>query len=163
MEIKESKKEIRLIHDGFEIGILLKGIDGLLEIIGGLVLLFLPLGKIDQILLTVTRKELVEDPNDIIANYLFHLANTLSISALNFTIALLLLHGLVKVFLVIMLLKRKLWAYPVTMIAFGAFGVYQLYQFSYSHSSWLLILTLLDIIVIVLTWFEYYNLKRKLI
>jgi uncharacterized membrane protein len=36
----------------------------------------------------------------------------------------------VKVFLVYMLLRRHLWAYPTAIAVFTAFAVYQIYQFT---------------------------------
>jgi uncharacterized membrane protein len=35
------------------------------------------------------------------------------------------------------------------------FVVYQIYRYSFTHAIWLLLITLLDIIVIWLTWREY--------
>jgi uncharacterized membrane protein len=67
----------------------------------------------------------------------------------------------VKVFLVVMLLRRHLWAYPTAIAVFGVFGVYQIYQFTYSHSLFLLALTVLDAAVIVLTVWEYRILRGQ--
>jgi len=77
------------------------------------------------------------------------------VRAFQLTIAYLLIHGLVKVFLVVMLLRRRLWAYPTAIAVFTAFGVYQVYQYSYSRSLFLLALTVLDVAVIVLTAWEW--------
>ena len=48
-----------------------------------------------------------------------------------------------------MLLCRRLWAYPTAIAVFAAFGVYQVYQYTFSH------LTVLDAVVITLTTREY--------
>ena len=82
-----------------------------------------------------------QDKKDFIATHLVHLANTLSVTSFRLTIAYLLIHGLVKVFLVVMLLRRRLWAYPTAIAVFTAFGAYQVYQYTYSHSLFLLGLT----------------------
>jgi len=37
----------------------------------------------------------------------------------------------------------------------------QLYRYSYTHSIWLLLVTVLDLIVIGLTWHEYKYLKAE--
>ncbi len=148
-------KEQSVVSDAFNIGVVLKGIDGALEILGGLFLLLVPLKDLRGFLIWVTGKELSEDRNDFIATHLVHLANTLSVRSYELTIAYLLVHGSVKVFLVIMLLRRRLWAYPTAIAVFTAFGIYQVYQYSYSHSLLLLALTVLDVVVIVLTWWEY--------
>ena len=58
---------------------------------------------------------------------------------------------MVKVVLVWALLRRYLWAYPIGIAAFSLFLVYQLYRYSHTHSTWLLVLSLLDVAVVVLT------------
>jgi uncharacterized membrane protein len=148
-------KTKRVVGQAFDIGVLLKGVDGVLEILGGLFLLVVPLEDLRRFLIWVTGKELSEDSQDFIATHLVHLANTLSVRSYQLTIAYLLIHGFVKVFLVVMLLRRRLWAYPTAIAVFAAFGVYQVYQYTYSHSFFLLALTVLDVVVIVLTVWEY--------
>lgn len=58
------------------------------------------------------------------------------------------------------LLREKLWAYPASIVVFGLFIFYQLARFRYTHSVELLLLTVLDVIIILLTWHEYRFLKR---
>jgi len=154
-------KKQRVVGQAFDIGVIIKGIDGLLEILGGLFLLLVPLQDLRRFLIWVTGHELSEDRKDFIAMHLVHLANTLSVKSLQLTIAYLLIHGLVKVFLVVMLLRRHLWAYPTAIAVFAVFGVYQVYQFTYSHSLLLLTLTVLDVAVIVLTVWEYRILRGR--
>jgi uncharacterized membrane protein len=156
-----SRDRDQLVTGVFDVGVVLKGIDGVLEILGGLLLLVVPLSTIRHFLIWATGKELGEDPKDFIATHLVHLANHLSVSGYRLTIAYLLVHGFVKVFLVYMLLKRRLWAYPTAIVIFVAFGVYQTYQFTLSHSVLLLALTVLDVMVIILTVWEYRILLRR--
>jgi uncharacterized membrane protein len=152
---RPDNRDKSIVSDAFDISVVLKGVDGVLEILSGLFLLVVPLQDIRAFLIWVTGKELSEDRNDFFATHLVHLANTLSVRSLELTVAYLLVHGLVKVFLVVMLLRRRLWAYPTAIAVFSAFGVYQIYQFTYSHSLLLLALTVLDVVVIVLTSWEY--------
>jgi uncharacterized membrane protein len=42
---------------------------------------------------------------------------------------------------------------------FALFIVYQLYRFAFTHPIWLLAVTALDVIVIALTWHEWWYLK----
>jgi uncharacterized membrane protein len=51
----------------FKIGLALKGLDGVLEVIGGILLLFLSPHAIEHIVRTLTAHELREDPHDLIA------------------------------------------------------------------------------------------------
>lgn len=161
MRLRGRRSDEGIVTQAFDISVLLKGVDGLLEILGGLVLLLVPLRDIRAFLIWVTGKELSEDPKDFIATHIVRLAHMLSLSAYNFTIAYLLVHGFVKVFLVYMLLRRHLWAYPTAIVVFTAFGVYQVYQFTFSHSILLLALTVLDVVVVVLTFWEYARLRKR--
>jgi uncharacterized membrane protein len=46
------------------------------------------------------------------------------------------------------------WSYPASLVALGAFMVYQIYRYSYTYSAGLLVLTVFDAIVMVLIWHE---------
>jgi uncharacterized membrane protein len=72
----------------------------------------------------------------------------------------LLSHGVIKVFLVGSLLRGRLWAYPTAIVFFAMFIVYQMYRYYLHPSIGMIILSILDLIVIVLTWLEYRQLKR---
>jgi uncharacterized membrane protein len=109
----------------------------------------------------MTREELLEDPRDFIANYLFQSAQHFSVSARNFTAVYLLSHGVIKLWLIIGLLRQRLGYYPVAISIFGLFIVYQLYRFSLTHSLWLLVITAVDVLVIGLTWHEYRYLRAR--
>jgi uncharacterized membrane protein len=62
---------------------------------------------------------------------------------------------LVKVLLVTCLWLNKLWAYPMTIGVFGAFALYQVFRFTHTHSWALIVLTIFDVLIILLTWNEY--------
>ena len=96
----------------FEIGIVLKGIDGLLEIVGGVLLLLVAPAEISGLVHTLTQHELSEDPRDLIASRLLRTANSLTRPGQLLGAGYLLVHGIVKVVLVLALLRNKLWAYP---------------------------------------------------
>ena len=59
-------------------------------------------------------------------------------------------HGVVKISVVVALLRNKLCAYPLSMVVFGGYVVYQLYRFTLTRSMELTALTVLDLIVIAL-------------
>ena len=62
----------------FEIGIILKGLNGLAELVGGLLLLFVTPSSINRLVAQLTQGELSEDPHDVIAHYLLHTASGLT-------------------------------------------------------------------------------------
>jgi uncharacterized membrane protein len=148
-------------HAAFEIGIFLKGLNGAAEIVGGLLLYLVPSSAVTHALVKATQHELSEDPSDFIASHLLRLSGQFSASTQLFAAAYLLIHGVVKVALVWALYRRKLWAYPAAIAVFAAFGVYQMYRYFISPSFAMIALTVLDVIIIVLTWIEFGRLKRE--
>src|SRR6266481_1560341 len=69
-------------------------------------------------------------------------------------------HGFIKVFLLVGLLRNKLWAYPVAAIGFTGFVIYQTLQIMSSPSFLLEFITVLDVILVVLILHEYKHAKR---
>jgi uncharacterized membrane protein len=139
----------------FEIGIIAKGLNGLAELVGGLMLLFQTPSGIRHLAVVLTQGELSEDPHDFVARYLLHTANGLTGSAVFFGAIYLLLHGAVKVVLVTALLLNKLWAYPCMIVVLLIFIGYQMYRISLHPSVGLVALTVFDSVIVVLTWREY--------
>jgi uncharacterized membrane protein len=156
-QLSVSEKNIRL---AFRVSLFIKGVFALLEIAGGALAYFISQKLLVSFITAITQDELVEDPNDFVANYLLHLAQDFSISTQYFTAFYLLSHGVLKLFLIAGLLRERLWYYPLATIVFALFIVYQLYRFSFTHSVWLLVITILDMLVIWLTWREYKYLRR---
>jgi uncharacterized membrane protein len=148
------------LHVAFEVGVILKGLNGLLELIGGVLLLWFPPSAIQTLVVRLTQNELSEDPHDFIATHLRAAAHSLSASTELFAALYLLSHGVIKALLVYALLRGKLWAYPTAIAVFAAFGVYQMYRYFIHPSGWLIALTVLDAVVIFLTWVEWQRLKR---
>lgn len=149
----------RIIHVLFSLGVIGKGIDGALEIVGGVLLLFISPDRIHALIRVLTQHELSEDPGDLIATWLRNSTLHLSSGVTLFAAAYLLWHGVVKAGLVAALLLRIRWAYPAAILAFSVFIVYQLYRYSHTHSPALLALSVADVVVIALTWLEYSRLK----
>ena len=144
-----------LLDRTFEISIILKGLDGALELIGGVLLLAVSPATISHLIARVTQHELSEDPNDVIATRLLHFGAGLTGSSVRFAAAYLLGHGIVKVVLVVALLRNKLWAYPWLILFLIIFIYYQLYRITLQPSVWLIALTIFDAFVVWLTWREW--------
>jgi len=149
----------KLLHEGFELGIVLKGIHSLLEIAGGLLLLLVPPSALSQIIRVLTQNELSEDPHDLLANLMVQASLHYSMSTRSFGVIYLLSHGAIKIVLVFLLWKKILWAYPLGIAALVLFIVYQLARWTGSHSIFLLLLSLLDAFMIWLTLVEYRRLR----
>ena len=143
----------------FEIGIIAKGIDGLVELVGGVLLLFVTPGSIYHLAAMITQGELSEDPHDVVARYILHTAK-LTGGAVLFGAIYLVAHGAVKVVLVIALLLNKLWAYPCMIVVLLIFIGYQLYRIALDPSAGLIALTIFDSVIVALTWREYRRQRR---
>jgi uncharacterized membrane protein len=148
------------IHKIFTWSLIIKGFDSILEIFGGILLLFPGLWA--GALTVLTQNELIEDPNDFLANQIQHLLPYFSGHAQLFGVFYLLSHGLVKLFLVVSLLRNRLWAYPAMIWVLILFVIYQLYRMTYAQSIFLIALTLFDVFIIILTWHEYRLVKKHL-
>jgi len=161
MNNKETTESQKLVHKTFEITLFLKAIDAILEGITGALMFFLKPEVINQFVILFTQKELSEDPKDVVANFLLKIAQNVSISSLLFISIYLISHAVIKIVLIVALWKRKIWAYPTSMVVFLGFAVYQMYKYSHSHSLYLIYLTILDVLLIILTWLEYKRLKYE--
>ena len=152
----------RQVHRIFEVSVLLKGAHAVIECLSGLALAFASNRAILSLVEQLTRGELLEDQHDLVASSLLHFARGLSVGSQHFYAFYLLSHGVVKLALVVGLLKRKLWAYPASLVVLGLFIAYQLYRYSYTQSGALIVLTAFDLFVMVLIWHEYRLLRRHL-
>jgi len=148
------EKNIRWI---FVTGIILKGLNALLEIILGVLFLFT--GAVSNLIVTLTRGELLEDPNDFVATHLQSLLPYINAHAQAFAALYFLIHGLIKVVIVWALLKKKLWAYPTALAVLAVFLAYQLLVFAETASVTLGIISVFDVFFLWLVWHEYRLLK----
>jgi uncharacterized membrane protein len=152
-------RKSKIIHVLFDLSVIGKGVDGVLEMVGGVLLLFVSPDRIYTVFKVLTQHELSEDPKDLVATYLLNSTRHLTSSATMFAAVYLLWHGVVKVGLVAALLLKRHWAYPAAIVAFSLFLVYQLYRYTHTHSPGLLVLSIVDVVVIILTWLEYTRLQ----
>jgi uncharacterized membrane protein len=152
----------RRIHQVFAVSVSLKGLHALFEIAAGLALYFTSTATILGWIGRYTTDELSEDPNDWVATHLLRFGQTFSVQEHDFFAFYLLSHGIVKIILVYGLLKETLWAYPASFVVFGAFIVYQLYRYSFTHEVSLILLSIFDLFVIALAVHEYRLLRKHL-
>ena len=144
-----------ILKSTFRTGITLKGIDGVLETVGAVLFWLVPQSKMNTIVGILSQHELSHDPHDFIAIHLLRVTEKLLSGNKLFASLYLLSHGLTKVILVVALWMNALWAYPLTIVVFAAFSVYQMYRYSFTHSIVLLVLTIFDVAIIYLTWMEW--------
>jgi uncharacterized membrane protein len=125
----------------------------------GLLLFLVKPETISRIISALTQHELSEDSHDLVARALVRLADQVSADSQVFAGVYLLSHGVIKVFLVEALLRGRLWAYPTAIVFFALFIAYQMYRYYLGSTVGMIALSLLDLVVIALTWLEYRRLK----
>lgn len=139
----------------FRISLWLKAIDGVLEVIGGLLLFFVAPSALDDWVRWAVAHDLAGSPHDWVAQHLLHSASALSTSSTTFGAVYLLVHGGAKLVLVVLLLRRKLWAYPWMVGLLLLFVAYQMYRFVEKPGIGMILLSAFDLFVAWLTWREY--------
>lgn len=161
MKSETKQKAEKGIHDAFIITLLAKGIFAFVQIILGTLLLFI--GQTTAIIEKILESELFDDPGDFWASWAQTLLHP-SYEAQVFGGLYLLSHGVVKIFLVVGLLRNRVWSYPASIGVFTLFIVYQLFRYFFkTHSPWLLALTVVDIVVIWLIYHEYKQVQKSLV
>lgn len=151
-----------LLDKVFEGGIIIKGVTGALEFLGGLLLFFVNPSVIHQFVVVLTQKEILEDPNDKIAAFLLMSTQGLGGGSTAFAIAYLWIHAIIKLIAVIGILKNKLWAYPFSLITLGLLMLYQIYSIVFVNVSvGMIVLTTFDIFILWLIWREYAKIRQS--
>ena len=151
-------KREHAIYEVFVGAIVIKGLNAVLEVVLGTLLLFTDV--VEDVVSVLVQKELIEDPNSFVAQYIQSLFSTTP-QVQSFGALYLLSHGIVKVFLMVGLLRNKTWAYPATLMVLALFIVYQLIRYLNTHSILLILLSIFDAFVVWLVWHEYKRLQPE--
>jgi len=147
----------------FEGGLLIKGLDGFFELLGGLLLFVFTPDQIHRFAVLLTHTELLEDPHNKASHLLLQSTQHFSNGSRIFLIFYLLLHAAIKLIAVIGILKNQLWAYPFSLISLGALTLYQVYSiFLIKVSFGMIGLTIFDVFILWMITVEYKKVKEKL-
>ena len=143
----------------FRVAVLLKGLDGAIELIMAVVLLALPQQAVHRLIADVVTRDLLGPPDGALARHF--VAGTAEFASGNRTFVLLYLalHGVIKLALVMALLREWRAAYPVAIAVLGIFVGYEVYRAVQTGSLLLPFLAAFDVAVIVLVWREYRTLR----
>ncbi len=150
-----AKPGSRLAHESYVFSLLFKGGLGLAQLAAGLGLWLVPTASIQAYVTSLARLELVQDPTDPAALWIQQAMSSLPVGAVNFYAVYLIIHGVLNLGLVLALVARLRWAYPVSILALAGFVLYQIYDFFMGKSAMMLVLSGFDIIVIWLIWREW--------
>lgn len=148
-------------YDAFLVGLLAKGTLGAVQLLCGIGLALTPAVAFPRLADWLARNELAENPTDSMALWVKQTFGALAGSEGTFYAVYLGLHGLLNLGLVLALLVRWPWAYPVSIIALAGFIVYQVHEYSVTGSVALIVLCVIDAAVIWLIWKEYRILRHS--
>jgi uncharacterized membrane protein len=138
------------------VGVSIKGVDGIVELILGLALLLVPSLPHTALEAAASRASTGTIPfGQFISNYLENLDGTLAHWGIWFVIAYLTAHGAIKVLLVVCLLLRLHRVYPIAVVVLGAFLAYEVYLFCAKPGVTLGFFVVLDAVIIYLVIREY--------
>ena len=156
--LKTEKEYLNL----FKISIFVKGISAIGEILAGIFLWFANKAFLVTYFLNFFQNDLSDNPRDHVANFIVNSAASFAVSSQYVLSSYLFLRGLIKLFLIINLFRKKLWAYPASIVVFLAFIVYELYQFYEFGSPLVLAFALLDALIVLLAGHEYGVLRKRM-
>lgn len=145
----------------FLVGVLLKALDGLVELVVGIPALFITKVQLIALAHALTSGELAEDPHDLIANLILHEAGKLGAAALVIGGIYLVVHGVVKVAIVAALFVGSTRIYPWAVGALTVLLIVQIVDLTVRFSVGVLLLSVLDAIIIALTLREWHH-RRSL-
>ncbi len=158
----EPRRRPTLLDRFYTAGIVVKGIDGAVELVAGLLLWFAP-GLIHSALsgLVAEAQEGAARFDHVIASNLARLDDGLvAHGSRAFLIAFLVVHGVVKLVLVYCLLRKWHRVYPWALAVLTLFLAYQVYALATGPSIGNAVFTVIDAAIIVLVWREYLELRR---
>ena len=159
MAIKQLRKT--LLHWLFRIGIIFKGLDGLMELVGGFLFLFFSPDAMSDFVDRNTRPVLEWDPDNLVAHSLRHSFGQMSTGGKMFVAMYLLGHGAIKLLMVVGLLREKRWVFPVAIVVLLGFIGFQIYRMCGHFSIGLVVFTVLDAVIAALVWNEYRSFENN--
>ncbi|MFR9801982.1 DUF2127 domain-containing protein [Pseudonocardia sp. RS010] len=145
----------------FRIALLVKGIDGVTELVGAVVLIAVSGAAVHRLVAEVLAHDLLGPPDGTLARH-FVAGTTEFVSGdRTFAVLYLALHGVVKLALVVALLRKWLPAYPVAIAVLLVFVGYEVARAVHTGSLVLPFLAVLDLAITVLVIREYRMLRRE--
>ncbi|MFI0465226.1 DUF2127 domain-containing protein [Saccharopolyspora sp. 5N102] len=145
----------------FRVAVLLKGLDGAVQLIAGVLLIFLSPNTITRLAHAVVTRDLLGPPAGPLAGHFEEALQHFAGGNRTFVITYLIAHGVIKIGLVIGLLGKIMPLYPVAMAALGLFVVFEVLRAVQTKSVVLPLFTVLDVAIIVLVLREYLELRRR--
>lgn len=144
------------VHLAYLVTLAVKGFDGAIEILAGLVILLTGPQRIYRWVVRVTAPEIYDGSHVAAVHAIRRGAQHLATSGAHFVEFYLVVHGLLKLALVIVLLRGGgRWIFPVGALILLGFITYMIMRLSEQWSDWLLGFALFDVLTLALVLSEW--------
>jgi len=155
-------KRLPLLHYAYLAAILVKGVDGALEALAGMIIAITGPERVYEWVIRITAPELTGHHPALHA--IRSGATRLAESSHEFVIFYLLVHGVLKLGVVVALLRGGgRLVFPVASLILGAFVVYMGSELARHWSGWVLSFLLFDLLTLLLVLNEWRNVSRNVI
>ncbi len=152
--------DVRMVHFVFRLTLVVKGVFALGETLAGFLLIYFTPPRVRELVHYILATDIGREYIHFWKEYLLDFGYAYTVGTQLFAIFYLVSHGAIKYIIVVLLWQERLWAYPLSVASLVGFIVYQLYRYQFTHSFMLILLTILDIVIIILTFVEFYNLLK---
>ncbi len=153
-------KRSSLAHRAYQATIAIKGLDGAIELILGIVVAVVGSYRLYDFIIALTTPDLPDDPISPTAHFIQHGASGLAHASNLFIVTYLVAHGVIKLAIAFNLLREKSsWIFPVASALLAGFIAFMSYRLTVHWSAWLLAFALFDALTVVLVLNEWRNFR----
>jgi uncharacterized membrane protein len=149
------KQKPAYMHLAYLVAISIKGLDGLIETVAGLIVAFLNSREVYHFAVWATAPELAKHPGSHAVHAIRHGAYNFAYSSHKFAIIYLLAHGLLKVGLVVNLFIEHMWIFPVSAVVLLGFIGFMGLKLTMHWSPWLFAFAVFDTVTLALVLNEW--------
>jgi uncharacterized membrane protein len=149
-----------LVHRTYVATLLVKGLDGAIETLAGLIIGIAGSRRLYALVVRATVRKLAHQPNDIVIHLIRHWFLGLTTTSNSFVVLYLIMNGVLKLAIAISLLLGKRWIFPIAVAILSAFILYMSYRLTIRWSWWLFGFAAVDLLTVVLVINEWQSAKR---
>jgi uncharacterized membrane protein len=158
----QRKQDKSFVHRAFWWSLFIKGLDGLLQLIGGIAVLVAEPGTLGRTYRYFSRFLVGHRAHNPEADFIREAATSFHISVPILVSIYLLANAAIKLLLVYGLFKERLWVFPAAFVGFGILFSLEAYRISV-HFHWgILILMCISIFVITMVALEYKKVRSQI-
>lgn len=149
-------RKITTVHNAYLVAIAIKGFDGAVEMLLGIIVAVLGRHGLYNLLISLAAPELENHPYGRIAHFVHRTADGLIHASHGFIVFYLLVHGILKLGIAIGLFRERTeWIFPVGSVVLAGFIVYMSLSLAAHWSYWLLAFAIFDSITLALVLNEW--------